>query len=223
MRRHLLLTIAMTAGTVTTTVIAVLARKGATWGSTPDERARHLVGDDTFGPDAVRTTNAITVDAPAETVWPWIVQIGRGRGGFYTYTWVERMVGADIRNLDHIEPAFQVLRVGDPVWLTPQTYLGRPGHAWTVTEVVPGRALALVQRPPDNPLPATWTLQLEPDAGNVTRLLSRHCSPRPATVAVRLVSTFWAAGEFVMVRGMLRGIKRRAEAVQGGNRQPVDS
>ena len=103
------------------------------------------------------------------------MQIGRGRGGFYTYTWVERMVGADIRNLDHIEPAFQVLRVGDPVWLTPQTYLGRPGQAWTVTAVAPGRALALVQRPPDNPLPNRGGARLEPATGG--RLIGVTASP----------------------------------------------
>ena len=78
-------------------------------------------------------TNAVTVAAPPQRVWPWIPQIGRGRAGFYTYTWLENVIGADIHNLDRIDPALQNLAVGDRIWLTPERYLGRvPGQAWRV-------------------------------------------------------------------------------------------
>jgi hypothetical protein len=57
------------------------------------------------------------------------VQIGRGRAGFYTYTWLENFIGADIHNNDYIDPKLQTLEVGDRIWLTPEHYLGRlPGQ-----------------------------------------------------------------------------------------------
>ena len=67
-----------------------------------------------------RTTNAITIHAPAGAIWPWLVQMGQVRGSFYTYTWVENLLGAKITNLDSIDPALQNLEVGDRIWLTPR-------------------------------------------------------------------------------------------------------
>lgn len=199
-------------GAASAALIAWLAHVGTGWGATAQEQVQRLPGDDIFGAGVTRTTNAITIHAPAAAIWPWLVQMGQGRGGFYTYTWVENLLGAHITNLDSIDPALQSLEVGDRIWLTPRTYLGRPGQAWTVVEIVPEFALVLVQKPPANPMATTWTLALLP-SGAGTRLLSRHCSPRPETTAKRAVSTFWAAGDFVMGRGMLRGIKQRAEAL----------
>ena len=84
-----------------------------------------LPGDDLIPNGRTTATNAITIAAPPEDVWPWIVQIGRGRAGFYTYTWIENLLGADIHNLDRIDPQLQEHRVGDRIWLTPEKYLGR--------------------------------------------------------------------------------------------------
>lgn len=158
-------------------------------------------------------TNAVTIDAPVAQVWPWIVQIGRGRAGFYTYTWLENLVGADIHNLDHVDPSLQHLAVGDRIWLTPETYLGRiAGRAWRVGAVDPGHFLVLDQRPPENPRPGTWSLVLEPVGDHRTRLLSRHRAPAPSGLA-RAAVWFWSLSS-VMERGMLLGIKKRAEKHQ---------
>lgn len=156
----------------------------------------------------------MSIAAPPERVWPWVVRIGRGRGGYYTYTWVENLLGADIHNLDHLDPALQDVAPGDRIWLTPERYVkGRiPGQYWRVHEVDPGRALVLVQEPPANPNRGAWTLVVQPDGRHGSRLVSRTNAEPPESVAERLLGRFWAAGNSVMVRGMLLGIKRRCEA-----------
>jgi hypothetical protein len=180
-------------------------------GATATEAAKPLAGDDVLAGGRVTATNAVTIDAAPDAVWPWIAQLGRGRAGFYTYTWIEHLLGADIHNLDHIEPAFQTLGEGDRIWLTPERYLGRPGQYWRVRQVQPGRALVLEQRPPANPTACTWALVVEPSAGGGTRLLSRHCEQPPRGIVLRLWIAFMGLGAFVMERKVLLGIKQRAE------------
>jgi hypothetical protein len=190
---------------------AAVAHRLAHWGATTDEVRRRLPGDELIPDGRATVTNAVTIDAAVAQVWPWIVQIGRGRAGFYTYTWVENLLGADIHNLDHIDPDLQQLAVGDRIWLTPETYLGRiPGQAWRVAAVDPGHCLVLVQRPPENPRPGTWSLVLEAAGDQRTRLISRHCAPPPSGLLARAVGGFWSLSS-VMERGMLVGIRRRVE------------
>ena len=89
------------------------------------------------------------------------MQIGRGRGGFYTYTAIERLLGADIDNLDRIDPSLQTLKPGERIWMTPERYLGHlPGQFWRVRQVQPGRALVLERKPPESPQRAIWSLVL---------------------------------------------------------------
>jgi hypothetical protein len=115
------------------------------WGTTPVERMMPLPGD-ALVPDArYRLDHGITIRAPADSVWPWLVQIGQDRGGFYSYSWLEQLAGADIHNADHIHPEWQQLKPGDLVRATQPDYLGgrlgEPG--WRVVDVVPGRAIVL--------------------------------------------------------------------------------
>jgi len=106
-------------GTASAALIAWVA-SGRPLGATTQEQSQPLPGDDLFGSDVTRTTNAITIHAPAGAIWPWLVQMGQVRGSFYTYTWVENLLGAKITNLDSIDPALQNLEVGDRIWLTPR-------------------------------------------------------------------------------------------------------
>lgn len=201
--------VALLAGLVA--AFAVFVRHMAHWGATEEERRRHLPGDDAIPGSSPTVTNAVTIDVPLQKVWPWIVQIGRGRAGFYTYVWFENLVGADIHNLDYIDENLQTLVAGDRIWLTPEKYLGRiPGQAWTVRTVDPGYSLVLEQRPPANPSAGTWSLVLEPLAGGRTRLLSRHCTPLPTGVIASMLTRFWSLSS-LMERRMLLGVKERAE------------
>jgi hypothetical protein len=188
-----------------------LIRMSKCWGTTASERVAELPGDELL-PEGRITTYAITIAAPPHQVWPWLVQIGRGRGGFYTYTAIERLLGADIVNLDRIDLSLQTLKPGDRIWMTPERYLGRlAGQFWSVREVLPGRAVVLERKPPESPQRAIWSFVLEPSASGMTRLLDRHRSEPRRRLAGSLSDRFWLVGTFLMERGMLRGIKVRAE------------
>jgi hypothetical protein len=78
-----------------------LIRIAKRWGATGSETVRDLPGEESLL-QGKSTTYAISIAVPPEEVWPWLVQIGRARGGFYTYTAIERLLGADIDNLDRI-------------------------------------------------------------------------------------------------------------------------
>ena len=95
-----------------------------------------MPGDEVLASAALQTTRAITIAAPAAEVWPWLVQMGQGRGGLYTYEWIENLLGAQIHNLDRIDPELQRLELGDHIRLTPELYLGRvPGQFYVVQEI----------------------------------------------------------------------------------------
>jgi hypothetical protein len=171
------------------------------WGATPAEVAAPLPGDDLVARPTVEATRALTIAAPPETVWPWIVQMGYGRAGFYSIALVERALGLHgLHNADMILPEFQHLAVGDQV---PQT----PTAGWTV------RALdaphLLVWAAGDM---YSWTWVLQPLNGGWTRLIvrTRIRYPRTPLWAVFFVLQE-AGGEFLMLRQMLLGLKARAE------------
>ena len=167
------------------------------WGATADERRLPLPGDDLVPEPAVQSTRAVTVHAPAAAVWPWLAQIGQDRGGFYSYAWLENLAGCRMRNADHIHPEWQRREVGETVKL--HWASGLP-----VALFEPGHALGL----------AGWgVFALRPiDAGS-TRLLARQrLRPGPGRWAYSLLLEL---PHFVMERGMLLGVKRRAELAAG--------
>jgi hypothetical protein len=100
---------------------------------------------------------AITIDAPADAIWPWLCQLGQGQGGFYSYEWAENLVGLDIHNADRIVPEWQNLEVGDTVGL------GRADQSsfatLKVAEFTPEESLVL--RTPDYPTWWVWSFVLE--------------------------------------------------------------
>ena len=174
-----------------------------TWGATADEAARHLPGDDLVPRTDIVSTRGITIDAPAAAVWPWLVQLGPGRGGAYTYDWIENLFGLDMHSADRILPEHQDLTIGDVF------ALGRSGPRMEVA--VLQRERALVYRSQDGHW--SWAFVLDEDAAGRTRLLSRNRIASPdAGPAGRLVNTVvMEPGSLVMERMMLLGIKERAE------------
>jgi hypothetical protein len=192
------------------------ARWHRSWGATTLEARDGVPGDGLACEPAVQTTRALTINAGPGDVWRWLVQIGQGRGGFYTYEWIQNAIGAHMHNADRILPEHQSLAPGDRIRLTPEFYLGRvPGQFYRVAEILPGRALVLVQQPPAGGS-ITWSFVLRRVPPNRTRLIvrSRRSAP-PSTfgrIMQRLELLLLEPGYFVMERGMLRGIKRRAES-----------
>lgn len=87
-------------------------------GATDDEVTAKLPGDGLIAATTPTTTRAITIDAAVVDVWPWLAQLGEGQGGFYSYSLLERVVGANIHNANTIHPEWQHRHVGDTVWLS---------------------------------------------------------------------------------------------------------
>ena len=166
-----------------------------------------LPGDDLIANPDLTATRAITVRASAGQVWPWIAQLGQGRGGFYSYDFLENLAGCDIHSADRIVPEWQDIKVGDKVKLAPAVGLD-------VAALEPGRSLVLRGGVPMGNAPPpydfTWACVLREEPDGTSRLLvrERYAYTRPwARFLVEPVE----AVSFVMTQKMLRGIRDRAE------------
>ena len=133
-----------------------------------------LPGDEFLPNPEHEATHAITINARVSDVWPWLVQIGQTRGGFYSYTWLENIVGCDMHNADRVVPEWQTLRAGDVVWLHPKA------PPLPVVIVEPYRAIVLgevieEEQAEGNKATAggTWAFYLKEIDDNTTRLLVR--------------------------------------------------
>ncbi|MCP4166327.1 MAG: SRPBCC family protein [Chloroflexi bacterium] len=175
------------------------------WGASAEEVIRPLPGDELVLNPVLESTRAITIQAPAAGVWPWLVQMGQGRGGLYSYERLENLGGCDMHNADRVIPEYQHLEVGDKVRIVPE---GREPY-FVVSATEPGRAIILSG---DDP-PTTWAFTLEPIGDRSTRLIIRwrqEYEPNFANVLGWRV--FVDPITFVMERKMMQGIKVRAEA-----------
>ncbi len=183
------------------------------WGATADEITRVLPGDDLVPEPAEQTTLAVTVAASAEATWAWLVQMGQGRGGMYSYDWLENLIGLDIHTTDEIREEWQHLAVGDRVVVVPGGWGPLPdGYAFRVAEAEPPRALVLRQSPPEHPWNGVWSFHvLQADAGRC-RLLARSRTTTTPHVGARLAGRVMEPVTLVMTWRMLHGIRERAEA-----------
>jgi hypothetical protein len=177
-----------------------------TWGARPEETTRSMAGDELLPDARLVTTRAVTIRAPASAVWPWLVQMGPGRGGAYTYDWIENLLGLDMHSADRILSEFQDLTVGDTLPMG-------DGPRMRVEILDPVRAL--VMRSEDGVW--VWAFGLSTGDGR-TRLISRNRIA--ATGASPLSRIFFRyvmePGSLVMERKMLLGIKKRAEGLSAG-------
>jgi hypothetical protein len=180
------------------------------WGSTEGEATGSLPGDAAVPQPVLQSTRAITIAAPPEAVWPWLLQLGQGRGGFYSHTFFQNLIGADIHNVERIRPELQALRVGDTVWLASPARFGQQAPHFTVAHLDPNRALVLrADVPPDAAFAATWTFALVPLSQGRIRLVVRYRAwSAPAWMApVMGLEPI----HFVMERRMLHQLRSLAE------------
>ena len=201
---------AAAAAAVFAAVFLAARRVSLRWGATDDELRMPLPGDELLQAPNLTATRAISIAAPPSAVWPWLTQLGQNRGGFYSYDWLENLVGLGIHSADAIEPELQVRSVGDEVNLA-------PGAALLVAALDDGRALVLSVGVngidgtiAEAPFQFTWAFVLLPQPDGSTRLVVRERYVYLTGWTGALVEPVEMVS-WVMTERMLRGIRDRAE------------
>ena len=196
-----------------------------TRGATPWEHFREWPGDELTPQTRGRATRAITIHATPSEIWPWILQIGQDRAGFYSYTFLENLFRAEMRNTYRIVLEWQQRSVGDDFWLAAKHRYG--GHARiVVAQLEPERALVLVQpRDAESAIDrgyaphGSWSFYLQPIDRNSTRLIMRSIAGEHPTMKEKLADLFfWEPAHFIMEWRMMTRIKQLAEAKAAGER-----
>lgn len=197
-------------------VAAVFARRTvARWGATSEEVARVLPGDDQVPQAQIASTRAILIDAPTTAVWPWLVQMGWKRAGWYSF---DRIDNDHIPSAGRIVPELQDLHIGD---LVPEG----AAVGWTVAAFEPNRLLLLTAHAPMTGVDwvkrrdSSWLFLLDEIGPEGTRLIERSRTTITMNehtllgrvLANRLGTLLLAPGDFVMAHRQMQGIKRRAE------------
>jgi hypothetical protein len=216
---------AMTGAGLVACYALVIRPRILTWGATEQEVKRPLPGDGLVRDARMEATHAITINRPAEKVWPWLVQIGHQRAGWYSYDWLHRLMGIagsvedERRSAERVMPELQDLQVGDVVEIAPDV-------GYSVVEIQPERALVLYVAidtgtgqtfDPEEEMPArylasSWTWFLDELDADRTRLNVRiRQDYNPSLANALMIRGAIEPGSFVMERKTLFGIKQRAE------------
>jgi hypothetical protein len=184
------------------------------WGALEDERGNSYPGDPLVPAPKWMANHAISIDASPEQVWPWIAQIGQGRGGFYSYQKLENLAGCQIVNTARILEEHQQIRVGDPI----RIHVEAPPMSAAIVDAP--NALVLFGNPAESDasttLSTTWGFLLLEQPDGTTRLLSRTRYHYADNLRSRLMGgpLLIEPISFVMERKMLRVIKSLAESPQ---------
>lgn len=178
------------------------------WGATDAEIAATYPGDELLPEPAIFVNRAITIHAPAEAIYPWIVQLDARKGGWYSYTWLETyLLNCPIVNADRIHEEWQNLQVGDEVYMCPDQPMPPP---YVVAQLHPNQAIVMGHQE-DGKWVDIYQFIIVPQPDGTSRLILR--------TRTMMDSFFWQVlhpGTFVMERGLLYGVKERAEATMVG-------
>jgi hypothetical protein len=196
------------------------------WGATDEEVSRPFPGDDLVPEPRMEYTNAITIRASAAEIWPWLVQIGYKRAGWYSHDWIHRIlrvagsVDDDRRSADRIIPELQDLEIGDTIEIG-------PGMGYNVVILEPEQSLVWhtgldtgswqtfdpEEGTPAHYINSSWGWYLDELAEETTRLIVRvRQDYDPSLPNALMMRGLIEPGSFIMQQGSLRGIKRRVEA-----------
>jgi hypothetical protein len=203
------------------------------WQAKPDESVRDMPGDDLVPDAEFKQTMALTIDAPPKAVWPWLVQMGYGRGGWYSYDSID-MLGNSSREL---RPELQELHVGQMLPVGPgigfRVEVIEPDHAlvlygdqelfehaqWDTggaAEETPGlKFVDVLSRANMSDFAVSWSFILEPIDGGRTRLLERFRARRTPGPAAAIVGPLIDVGHFLMTRRQMLGLRERVEEFDG--------
>ncbi|MEP7379396.1 MAG: SRPBCC family protein [Chloroflexota bacterium] len=194
------------------------------WGLDPHEAELPLPGDDLVADPSHVETRGITVHAPVSKVWPWLVQMGFGRAGWYSYDMLDNKAA-----VEEIKPEFQTLSVGDVM----PTH---PGGGFSVRVVDRERALVLytdsdllrsqAERTENESYPeikASWAFYLQPEDGG-TRLIERFRAKTPGSgPATAVLGEIMGTGIVLMTRKQMLSIKERVERLELAETEPTDT
>ncbi|MDX1387803.1 MAG: hypothetical protein R3344_01340 [Acidobacteriota bacterium] len=191
--------LALTVGTY----MLVIRPSQLRWGASDEELARTMAGDELVAEPTFFATRAITINATPEEIWPWVVQMGHGRAGFYGYDLIENLGSPrGIRSADRIIEELQDLEVGDRVYMSAPIYL-------IVDSMDPPRSL--VWADPSDPPTSALTWALYPVDEGRTRLVSRVRLRYHWTRPVIVIELFTDFADHVAVQKILHGVKDRVE------------
>lgn len=184
------------------------------WGASAEERRALLPGSEHM-PGAINGTRAIDILAPAPVVFAWVSQLGQNRGGFYSYTLLEDLVGCEMPDVRRLDPALQRWSVGDRLWMYPSDELDGMGHA-VLSFYEPGRALVFGTHTPADTAGSApsggWAFVVEPTSPNSSRLITRGSGGSlPSLLGAAYTRTVFEPLHFAMERRMLEGIRGLAE------------
>ncbi|MDQ3031191.1 MAG: hypothetical protein M3Y87_02150 [Myxococcota bacterium] len=198
-----------------------LRHQRSIWGATDEEAARAWPGDELVPEPRWGWHHAIEITAPASAVWPWVVQIGVERAGFYSYEALENLVGCHVHNAERIHPEWQELRVGDGLRLHPKmpplpVQWVEPGRGFVVGVRVEAGTQRMI--PSGEPLPrehlaASWLFAITPLGDERSRFVSRYRISYGDDLATRISMgpTLVEPIGTVMDQRMLAGVRERAE------------
>jgi hypothetical protein len=173
------------------------------WGANDEDVARGMLGDDIVKRPTFDATRAVTINARPEQIWPWLVQVGCKRAGWYSYDWIDNL---GVPSAERIIPGLQSLKVGDTIPMSPD---GTQGLTVRVVEV--NRSMLWTSGDQN----ATWAWNLYKLDERRTRLVARvrmRYNWKPPWTVFNLL---FDPGDFIMMRKMLLGIKRRVENYAG--------
>lgn len=174
------------------------------WGATNAEIVTSFTGDELVPSPRITYTRAITIQASPEQIYPWIVQLGAEKGGMYSYSWFEtNILRCELINADRIHEEWQNLKVGDPMKMCPGTS-GPPPY--TIAIIEPNHAIVMGHKDQGEWV-EVWQFLLVPQEDGTTRLVIRS-----RNAAQGVLWDVIRPGEFIMMHGMMLGIKERAEA-----------
>lgn len=219
---QIVLTIAIALAVFVVIYILFLRSWHMRYGTIGDEATRPLPGDEMVKSPKALATHGEQINASAAEIWPWLVQMGQARGGFYSYDWLENLFGCDITNADRVMPEFQDLKVGDGVKLHPKA------PPLTVKIIEPERAIVIVGGTDLQPSMTidrsflglhrykayTWAFVLDEQSPNSTRFLARVRGDWRGGGIIGFIRNrvFMEPAHSIMQRKMNLGLKERVEA-----------
>lgn len=207
-KKRTLIVLSILIGVIVVAILAVILLMPwmDSWGATKAEIQATYPGDALLKAPASQISRAITIHASPAQVYPWIIQVGAERGGFYSHSWLETyLLHCKLVNADRIHPEWQGLQVGNQVKMCPGSFGPAP---YQVAQLIPNQSVTLGHQEQGQWVDL-WEFNLIAQPDGSTRLVLR--------TRTMMTGGFWDIihpGVFIMETGMLHGIRDRAEALQ---------